>query len=60
MTNRVLNVKELSEMFKISRSKAFELVHTEGFPKLRIGRRILVPRNELESWISENLTKSER
>ena len=35
----------------ISRAGAYELVHSEGFPALKIGNRIVVPKDKLREWI---------
>lgn len=46
-----LNVDELASYLGISRTKAYELVHMSGFPKIRLGRRLLVPVAALEKWL---------
>lgn len=51
----LLTVEELQEYLKISRSKAYELANTVGFPTLRIGRAIRIPKDKLEEWIKENV-----
>ena len=38
----------------ISRARAYELVHSEGFPALKIGSRIVVPKDKLREWIDAN------
>ena len=38
----------------ISRSGAYALVRSEGFPALKIGSRIVVPKDKLQDWINEN------
>ena len=48
-----LTVPEVGEALGISRAKAYDLVRSEGFPSMRIGTRILVPRNKLIRWIDE-------
>lgn len=56
MENKFLSVEELVAYFKISRSKVYELVHTDGFPTLRLGRRILIPVDKLMDWVNENIS----
>jgi excisionase family DNA binding protein len=53
--DRILSVSEIAEYLGICRSKAFQLVHSEGFPSWRIGRRILVRENDLNNWIEEQI-----
>lgn len=37
----------------LSRAKAYDLARREGFPSMRIGTRILVPRDKLIRWIDK-------
>lgn len=48
-----LTVPEVGEALGISRAKAYDLVRSEGFPSMRIGTRILVPRDKLIRWIDK-------
>ena len=48
-----LTVPEVGEVLGISRAKAYDLVRSEGFPSMRIGTRILVPRDKLIRWIDK-------
>ena len=50
-----LSVPELAEQMQISRPTAYELVKREDFPKVCVGRRILIPRREFEAWLSEQV-----
>lgn len=45
-----LTVPEVGEVLAISRAKAYDLARSEGFPSMRIGTRILVPRDKLIRW----------
>ena len=53
----MLSVPDVAEVLGISRAGAYELVHAEDFPKLRIGSRIVVPKEEMREWIHENLNR---
>ena len=48
-----LTVPEVGGVLGISRAKAYDLARREGFPSMRIGTRILVPRDKLIRWIDE-------
>ena len=48
-----LTVPEVSGVLGISRAKAYDLARREGFPSMRIGTRILVPRDKLIRWIDK-------
>ena len=47
----MLSVTDMAEVLGISRAGAYELVRTEGFPSVKIGTRILIPKDELIAWI---------
>ena len=55
----MLSVPEMAAALGISRAGAYELVRSEGFPALRIGTRIVIPKYELRKWIKRNLEKQE-
>ena len=40
-------------MLGISLAKVYDLARSEGFPSMRIGTRILVPRDKLIRWIDK-------
>ena len=53
----MLNVVQVAAVLGISRAGAYELVHSEGFPALKIGSRIVVPKDRLREWIDANTTQ---
>ena len=53
----MLNVVQVAAVLGISRARAYELVHSEGFPALKIGSRIVVPKDRLREWIDANTTQ---
>ena len=48
-----LTVPEVGGVLGLSRAKVYDLARREGFPSMRIGTRILVPRDKLIRWIDE-------
>ena len=50
----MLNVVQVAAVLGISRAGAYELVHGEEFPALKIGSRIVVPKDKLREWINAN------
>ena len=50
----MLSVPQLASMLGISRSGAYTLARSEGFPSLKIGSRIVIPKGKLQNWINEN------
>ena len=47
----MLSVPKVAKVLGISRAGAYELVRADSFPKIRIGHRIVVPRDKLIAWI---------
>ena len=50
----MLSVPEVGEVLGISRAGAYELVRSAGFPHIKIGNRIVVPRDKFIAWIDRN------
>jgi excisionase family DNA binding protein len=47
----VLTMKDVQDYLGISRPKTYELAHTRGFPTVRFGRAIRVPREAFLRWL---------
>ena len=54
-----LTVPEVGEVLGISRAAAYELARSRGFPSLKIGTRILVPKDKFIKWIDEQTEENE-
>lgn len=46
-----LNAEKLAKVLGVSISSAYELMHEKDFPSVRIGKRFIVPREDLKTWI---------
>lgn len=52
-----ISVQQLADLLSVSRAMAYQLVHSSGFPVVRLGeRRIVCPRDELEKWLKDRET----
>jgi len=47
----VLNMKQVQDFLGLSKPKVYELAHTRGFPVVRFGRLIRVPRDAFLRWL---------
>ena len=47
----MLSVPEVAAVLGISRAGAYDLVRSDGFPALKIGNRIVVPKEKFIGWI---------
>lgn len=52
-----LNVATVAKLLGISQSSGYELMHEKDFPAIKIGSRILVPRDKLVAWLEEKMTQ---
>lgn len=50
-----LNADEVAQVLGISRAGAYTLMHSKGFPVLQVGKRLVVPKDKLLSWIEKQV-----
>ena len=50
-----LNAQLVSRALGVSPSSAYELLHEDGFPSLRIGSRLVVPKADFQDWVKERM-----
>lgn len=46
-----LTVPEAAALLGVSSKAVYDLVHREGFPVVRVGRKFLIPRLALLNWL---------
>ena len=46
-----LNAEMVAKTLGIAPSSAYELMHETGFPTLRVGSRIVVPKEKFIEWV---------
>ena len=49
-----LTIPEVAALLDINLIAAYELARQTGFPAFKIGRRIIVPRDALNSWLRQS------
>ena len=50
-------VSDIQRIFKLGRTKAYELMSADGFPSFRMNNRVYVERNKLSIWIEKRVGK---
>ncbi len=50
-----LSAEDVSQVLGISRANAYALMHSKGFPTLKIGKRMTVPKDKLIEWMEKQL-----
>lgn len=56
----VYTVNELAKVLNIGMNSAYCLVNSKDFPKLTVGRKILVPKKSLENWLESSAAIPQR
>ena len=46
-----LNAETVARTLGVSPATGYELMHESGFPALRVGNRIVVPKEEFIQWV---------
>lgn len=48
-----LSISEAATLLGVSRPTMYNLIHKDGFPVFAIGRRRLIPVDELREWLRQ-------
>lgn len=51
----MLNADQVAKVLAISRANAYTLMRSKGFPTLRIGKRMMVPKDRLIEWMAKKI-----
>ncbi len=49
-----LNVELVARVLGVSPSSGYELMHESGFPVLKVGSRMVVPKEKFIQWVEEH------
>ena len=49
-----LKAKMIAQVLGIAPSSAYELMHESSFPVLKIGSRMVVPKDKFIEWVARN------
>lgn len=50
-----LSADEVAQVLGISRAGAYTLMHSKGFPVLKVGKRLVVPKDKLLMWLDQKV-----
>lgn len=56
MDKLVYTVNETAQILNIGMNKAYELIQQKEIPNVRVGRKILIPKQALENWLANSST----
>ena len=52
-----LRAEDIAEILGVSRANAYVIMHSKGFPKMQIGKRIMVTKDNFRAWMEMQTTK---
>lgn len=50
----VMTVKDVQDVLRVSRPNAYRIMNLESFPKMKIGKRVLVEKEAFKNWLANN------
>ena len=50
------SLDEFAGVFRVSRSTAYRMAAQGKIPSLRVGRRVIVPKEHLKQWVNESMS----
>ena len=51
-------INDIQKIFQCGKNQAYSIIHANGFPKIKIGKRLLVEKRALEKWLVLNQGKT--
>lgn len=55
---KTMRVKEFAEEYGIGINSAYDIVNSVGFPKIRLGRKLLIISAKVDEWMNNNIGNS--
>ncbi len=52
-----LNAEMVAKLLGVSPSSAYELMHEKDFPSMRIGNRLIIPKESFQEWVKNQIQK---
>ncbi len=49
-----LNAAMVAKVLGVSPSSGYELLHEPGFPVLKVGSRMVVPKEKFQKWVEQH------
>lgn len=53
-----LSAPQIAQILGISRAGAYQLMHAKGFPTIRLGKRMVVSKEQMLKWLDAQTAES--
>ena len=51
----MLNAETLAKVLGVAPSSAYELMHEKDFPTLKVGNRLVIPKEDFIAWVRSHI-----
>ena len=55
-----LSVRDVASALGISRGNAYEVIKADGFPRVVLGKRIIIPKDAFTAWLQAQIITNGR
>ena len=55
-----MSVEDLRDVLRVSRTRAYEIIHSDGFPAVWFGKRCVIPRDQFLAWMDSRVSADGR
>lgn len=56
--DEMMTVKEVSKLLGLGINQTYSLVKKDDFPKIKINRQYIIPKDKFVEWINSNINKT--
>ena len=57
IVKKTLTVKEFAAIYDLGVNKAYDVVNVKDFPKIRVGKKIIIIASKVDEWFENNIGK---
>lgn len=57
LIKKTMSVREFANEYGIGVNKSYELVHIDTFPKIVVGKKIIIVKSMVDDWLEKNIGK---
>lgn len=54
---KLYTITDLQTILHVGKNTAYKIVKLKGFPKIQIGKKILIPKEDFNQWMQNNIGK---
>lgn len=58
INNKTMSVKEFCSEYGIGINKGYEIINSNNFPIVRLGRKIIIIRSKVDEWMETQIGKT--